>query len=93
MANDTLGDPGTSRRDGLLALAIAGIVLATVLIGDLGSAAPSHAALAPGDDPACAEWGDGCHVCRRTADASACSLPGIACTPGAMQCLRRTAGS
>ena len=92
MADGTFSDPGASRRDRLVALAIAGVALVTVLVGDLGSSGPTRSAVAPSEDAACAEWGDGCRVCRRTADASACSLPGIACTPGAMQCLRRTAG-
>ena len=78
-----------SRRDGLIALAIAGVVLLTVAIGALAPSPATHAALSPEDDPACAEWSDGCHVCRRLPEGDACSLPGIACTPGKFTCLRR----
>ena len=38
--------------------------------------------------PSCAEWTNGCVVCRRTSEGLACSTPGIACTPGAPRCLR-----
>ncbi|MFD0464343.1 hypothetical protein ACFQY9_23455 [Microvirga aerilata] len=38
--------------------------------------------------PSCAEWTNGCVVCRRTPEGLACSTPGIACTPGAPRCLR-----
>ena len=46
--------------------------------------------LAADPAPACAEWTDGCVVCQRTAQGPACSTPGIACTRGALQCLRRS---
>ena len=85
-------------RTVLLALAI---VLATVAIGAFAGggavreepvatappmAGPSVAAAGPAD---CAEWTNGCVVCRQTAQGSACSTPGIACTRGAISCLRR----
>jgi hypothetical protein len=35
--------------------------------------------------PACAEWSDGCAVCKRD-DAVHCSTPGIACQPGQIAC-------
>ena len=92
MTADASRDPQTARRDRRVALGIAGLVAATVLIGALapmgGSAGHKAAALAPADDPACAEWGDGCKVCRRLETGAACSLPGIACTPGPVACLR-----
>lgn len=85
--------PASPGRDGLIAAAIAGLVLATVLIGLLVPAAPGHrAAYAPGGDSSCAEWNDGCRVCQRVGDEVACSLPGIACVPAAPQCLRRVGG-
>ena len=38
-------------------------------------------------NPNCAEWTNSCQVCRRDADGKMnCSLPGIACQPGAMVC-------
>jgi len=33
----------------------------------------------------CREWSDGCAVCLRS-DAVHCSLPGVACLPGAIAC-------
>ncbi|MEH3118155.1 MAG: hypothetical protein PGN25_11345 [Methylorubrum populi] len=91
MAADPLHDPQTARRDRRVALGVLALVAATVLLGALAPrASRPHAALAPAEDPACAEWGDGCKVCRRIEDGgAACSLPGIACTPGAVACLRR----
>ncbi|MEE7455755.1 hypothetical protein MPAR168_19875 [Methylorubrum populi] len=88
MAADPLTDPQTARLDRRVTWSVIALVAATVLVGALVPGAPRHAALAPAQDPACAEWGDGCKVCRRTEDGAACSLPGIACTPGAMACLR-----
>jgi hypothetical protein len=38
--------------------------------------------------PNCAEWTNGCVICRRTSEGLACSTPGIACTPSAPRCLR-----
>ena len=40
-------------------------------------------------DPTCAEWSDGCVICLSTPRGLACSTPGIACTRGPMQCVRR----
>ncbi|SFK53326.1 hypothetical protein [Methylorubrum salsuginis] len=94
MTADPSRDPQTARRDKRIALGILGLVGATVLIGALApmgqSAGHKAAVLAPADDPACAEWGDGCKVCRRLETGPACSLPGIACTPGKVACLRGT---
>jgi len=42
------------------------------------------------DDPECAEWSDGCIVCRKSADgAIACSTPGAACVPREPSCAPR----
>ena len=82
-------DPQTERRDRSIALGIAGLVAATVLLGALAPGAPRAPTLAPAADPACAEWGDGCQVCRRLETGAACSLPGIACVPKPETCLRR----
>ncbi|MFY9290143.1 MAG: hypothetical protein WAP03_05545 [Methylorubrum rhodinum] len=90
MTVDASRDPQTARRDKRIVWGIAGLVAATVLIGALAPSGHMPAALAPADDPACAEWGDGCKVCRRLEAGAACSLPGIACTPGTMACLRAT---
>ncbi len=38
--------------------------------------------------PSCAEWTDGCVVCRRAPEGLACSTPGIACMRSAPRCLR-----
>lgn len=96
MAADIHQDPQTARRDRRVMLGMAALAAATVLVGALAPApspsqpsAPSPAtASRPERNSACAEWSDGCKVCRRTEDGPACSLPGIACTPGATTCLR-----
>ncbi|GJE25828.1 hypothetical protein [Methylobacterium organophilum] len=88
MAFDALDDSATAARDRRLAWAIAALVAATVLIGALAPAPQKQAALAPENDPSCAEWGNGCVVCQRLAEGPACSLPGIACTPATTRCLR-----
>ena len=48
-----------------------------------------------GDDHAdCAEWTDGCIVCKKQPDkAVACSMPGIACLPAATECLKTAEAS
>ena len=86
-----------SRRDDLLiALALAAVVIATVLLAVLLPAAPAPRApsiAAFGDhDRSCAEWSDGCVVCRRDGHGPACSTPGIACVRGPVQCLKRAGG-
>ncbi len=85
-------DAASVRHDRGILAGIAGIVLATVLIGTLAPASHRPAAVAPSADPACAEWGDGCRVCQRRDEGAACSLPGIACVPSEMRCLRRVGG-
>lgn len=92
---DPSPDPGSARLDRLVALAVAALALGAVLIGTFatGSGHPSGptVTVAPADDPSCAEWSDGCRVCQRLADGPACSLPGIACTLGPQECLRKSA--
>ena len=68
------------------------LVAATVLLGALLPARPGHPVATAARDAACLEWTDGCRVCQRLAAGPACSLPGIACTPGPERCLRRAGG-
>ncbi|MBX9934076.1 MAG: hypothetical protein K2Y56_21585 [Methylobacterium sp.] len=82
----------TGPRDGLVAIAIASVVLATVLIAHLVPAAHRPQPAAPAADVTCAEWSDGCRTCQRLPDGVACSTPGIACTPSAQTCERRAGG-
>ncbi|KQT12570.1 hypothetical protein ASG40_19970 [Methylobacterium sp. Leaf399] len=79
-------------RDGMIALAIAAVVLASVLLSHLAPAATRPHAVSPATDESCAEWGDGCRVCQRGAEGVACSMPGIACVTGQTACLRRVGG-
>lgn len=94
MPAESKPDTTASRTDGLVAGAIAALVLLTVAIGALAPGAPAHRAVAsgPSGDATCAEWGDGCQVCQRLADGPACSTPGIACVATEPRCLRRTGG-
>ncbi|MBB2962664.1 hypothetical protein [Methylobacterium sp. R2-1] len=93
MAADLSPDPQTARLDRRVTWGVVALVAATVLIGALAPRLSHHAAPTPvpASDPAqdqsCAEWGDGCKVCRRIGEETACSLPGIACTPGPVTCL------
>jgi hypothetical protein len=79
-------------RDEALAVVLSIVVaLAAATLAVLaGSGVPGMRApvqdTTPG--PSCAEWTNGCVVCRRTPEGLACSTPGIACTPGAQRCLR-----
>ncbi|MEE7440849.1 hypothetical protein ACQKQD_33915 [Methylobacterium sp. NPDC080182] len=91
----TVSPPSPAPRSSSGALAawgIAVLVIATVLIGALAPARHASPAVSAADDPTCLEWTDGCKVCRRLAEGPACSLPGIACQPGAPQCLTRRDG-
>ena len=94
MASEMTADPHSKSRDpgGLAAWGIAALVAATVLLGVLLPNRAPHGPVSPAEDAACAEWGDGCSVCRRQAEGPACSLPGIACTPGPLRCLQRVGG-
>jgi hypothetical protein len=70
-----------------LAIAVALLaVLLAVIAGVGGDSRPATQGGPPG--PACAEWTDGCVVCRRVPEGLACSTPGIACVPAAPRCLR-----
>ena len=82
-------DPPHRRRDGAIALAIGALALAAVLIGQSAPPSGPAAPTLPAEDMACAEWSNGCRVCVRRGEGTACSLPGIACTPGASACMRR----
>ena len=68
-----------------LSIAVALLVAAFAVIVSVVPQVPATGS-APG--PSCAEWTDGCVVCRRVPEGLACSTPGIACTPGANRCLR-----
>lgn len=81
-----------SSSGALAAWGIAVLVIATVLIGALAPSRHPAPLRSAAEDPACLEWSDGCKVCQRLADGPACSLPGFACQPGALQCLRRREG-
>jgi hypothetical protein len=86
-------DAETRGHDRRVAWSVVALVAGTVLLGALVPGPARHqVAAAPGEDTTCAEWGDGCHVCRRAEGAVACSLPGIACVPQATRCLRRVDG-
>ncbi|MBM6578608.1 hypothetical protein ILT44_00320 [Microvirga sp. BT689] len=71
----------------VISIAIALLVVTFAIIAGAGlePQAPAQGS-APG--PSCAEWTDGCVVCRRVPEGLACSTPGIACTPSAPRCLR-----
>ncbi|MEE7463366.1 MULTISPECIES: hypothetical protein [Methylobacterium] len=91
----TASPPSPAPRSSSGALAAWGaafLVIATVLIGALAPARHGAPVISAADDPACVEWTDGCKVCQRLAEGPACSLPGIACQPGALQCLHRREG-
>ena len=83
---------GWQRDEIVTLLAIFVILVATIAIGNVAGGGAPHPTAAPTaseDDPACAEWTDGCVVCQRTREGLACSMPGIACTRKDQQCLRR----
>ncbi|HEV2557510.1 MAG TPA: hypothetical protein VGU45_02685 [Microvirga sp.] len=81
---------GPSGGDTLAVVTALAAALTAILIAGLAAAGlfepsrPTGMAL-----PACSEWSDGCVVCaRQPGGAVACSMPGIACTRGSVQCLR-----
>ncbi|MCC0807755.1 hypothetical protein FPV16_16225 [Methylobacterium sp. W2] len=83
--------PTSQNRDGLVALAVAAVAVVTVLIGTFAPASHGRSGHgSPAADASCAEWSDGCTVCRRYGDGIACSMPGIACVPKAELCQRHS---
>ncbi|HYF52949.1 MAG TPA: hypothetical protein VEA41_01680 [Salinarimonas sp.] len=78
-------------RNETLAVVTALVVALAVVAGAVVLAAmarPSTAGGLPGE-ATCAEWTDGCILCRRTEAGPACTTPGIACMRGPARCLRR----
>ncbi len=79
-------------RDEALAVILSIVIALTVVTFSVLAGSGAFGMRAPGQDttpgPACAEWTNGCVVCRRTPEGLACSTPGIACSPGAQRCLR-----
>jgi hypothetical protein len=89
-----MDDDTRSRRDDRIGFALALIlIIATVALAHVlpmaGAARVPSTPAAFDREPTCAEWTDGCIVCRRTDQGLACSTPGIACVPKEQQCLRR----
>ena len=85
---------GKAAAIGLVALLVAVAPAALVLaVMPPRAAAPTAAPSTSGSfeaEPTCAEWSDGCIVCQRQPSGPpACSTPGIACSRGAVRCLRR----
>ena len=84
-----------SRLSDAAIVAIALVILAVVVLaGNLVAQAPvvqkvPSTPAAYDREPTCAEWSDGCIVCRRTDEGPVCSMPGIACVRGEPQCLTR----
>ncbi len=78
-------------RDQAVAIVIALVTALAVAAGAVLLAATAEPST-PGSfarEPTCAEWTDGCVVCRRTPDGPICSTPGIACVRAEPRCLRR----
>ena len=67
-----------------IAVALAVVTLAVITAGLIGRPVAGGAA----GLPSCAEWTDGCVVCARQPEGLACSMPGIACVRGPVQCLK-----
>jgi hypothetical protein len=72
-----------------LSVLVALTVAAFAVLAGTGAFGPSSAARETAPPPNCTEWTDGCVVCARTPGGLACSTPGIACTWGKLQCLKR----
>jgi len=79
-----------SRDEALAVVLSIVVVLLVVTFAVIAGAGTDVQAPAQGStpDPSCAEWTDGCIVCRRVPEGLACSTPGIACTPTQPRCLR-----
>ena len=73
----------------VLAVVVALTMSAFAVLAGAGVLEARSAGQGAAPDPACAEWTDGCVVCARRPEGLACSTPGIACTRGRIQCLRR----
>ncbi len=71
----------------VLSIVVALLVTAMAVVM-AASARPSTAGGLPGQ-ATCAEWTDGCILCRRTEAGPVCSTPGIACVRAEPRCLRR----
>lgn len=84
--------PSNSAGERIAAAGIAAVVVVTVLVGALAPRRAELASRTAADDPDCLEWTDGCQVCQRWPEGVSCSLPGIACQPGEVRCLRRGDG-
>lgn len=84
--------PPASSGERIAVVGLAVIVVATVLLGALLPDRGGSPARTAAEDPSCLEWSDGCRVCQRLPEGPACSLPGIACEPTALHCLRRRDG-
>ncbi len=79
-----------AQHDALAVTLAVVLALAVALLAAMAGAGvfePRAQGAAP--DPNCAEWSDGCVICLGTPTGLACSTPGIACTRGPMQCVRR----
>ena len=80
----------TARDDWIGFAAIAAVAIGTVTLAHLAPGVkPKPVSSASGPDVPCAEWTDGCVVCQRIDGEPMCSMPGIACVRGEIQCLRR----
>jgi hypothetical protein len=66
-------------------VAITSALAAVMLAVLVGLMVPNRAA---GPPAMCAEWTDGCVICSRTGQGTACSTPGIACTRHPIECLK-----
>jgi hypothetical protein len=72
-----------------LSILVALAVTAFAVLAGTGVFAAAPAAQNNTPPPGCSEWTDGCVICVRRPEGLACSTPGIACTRGRQQCLKR----
>ena len=78
-----------TRDDRIGLAAIAAVAIGTVALAHLAPAAAPTPEGPASIEAACAEWTDGCVVCRRAGAEPACSTPGFACVRAEMRCLAR----